>query len=142
MKITSPAFGQNEKIPEKFTCDGQNASPELGIDEIPNGTKTLVLLVEDPDAPSTFNHWVVFNISPARTIAENTVPGIEGVNSAKRHSYVGPCPPSGTHRYIFKVYALDTELNLSSNATKQDVEKAMKGHVLAQGQLVGLYSRK
>ncbi len=142
LHVSSPAFENNKLIPAKYTCDGDDVSPPLTIGSIPEGTKSLVLIVDDPDAPmGTWDHWVVWNIPPTRSIAEGTVPGTEGLNTYRRHSYGGPCPPSGTHRYFFKVYALDTVLSLSSNATKRDVEKAMPGHVLAKGEVIGLYRR-
>jgi Raf kinase inhibitor-like YbhB/YbcL family protein len=141
--LKSPAFENNKPIPVKYTCDGADVNPPLTIDGMPEETKTLVLIVDDPDAPmGTFDHWVVWNIPPTtRIIEENTVPGKEGLSSYRKHAYSGPCPPSGTHRYFFKVYALDTQLDLKLNSTKRDVEKAMKGHVLAEGELMGLYSR-
>jgi len=142
LHVSSPAFEYNALIPAKYTCDGDDVSPPLTISGIPEGTKSLVLIVDDPDAPmGTWDHWLVWNIPPTRSIAEDTVPGTEGVNTYRRHSYGGPCPPSGTHRYFFKVYALDTLLSLGSNATKRDVEKAMQDHVLAKGELIGLYRR-
>jgi len=132
-----------EHIPSKYTCDGYNVNPPLNIRGIPEGTKSLVLIVDDPDAPiGTWVHWVVWNIPPKEEIGEDSVPGTEGLNDFRKHSYGGPCPPSGTHRYFFKVYALDTKLDLKRNSRKRDVERAMKGHILAQGQLVGLYSRR
>jgi Raf kinase inhibitor-like YbhB/YbcL family protein len=136
-------FENNKPIPVKYTCDGANINPPLTIDEVPKETKTLVLIVDDPDAPmGTFNHWVVWNIPPTtRKIEENTVPGTEAISTSRKQAYGGPCPPYGTHRYFFKVYALDTQLYLKSNSTKRDVEKAMKGHILAEGELMGLYSR-
>jgi Raf kinase inhibitor-like YbhB/YbcL family protein len=143
LSVMSPTFENNQLIPAKYTCDGDNVNPPLAIDGVPEGTKTLALIVDDPDAPmGTWDHWIVWNI-PATTskIAENTVPGTEGMNDSKRRCYGGPCPPSGTHRYFFKVYALDVKLDLSSTARKRDVEKAMQGHVLAKGELVGLYRR-
>ncbi len=141
--VKSSAFENNKPIPVKYTCDGADVNPPLTIDGVPEETKTLVLIVDDPDAPmGTFDHWVVWNIPAAtRRIEENTVPGIEGMSSYRKHAYGGPCPPYGTHRYFFKVYALDTQLDLKLNSTKRDVEKAMKGHILAEGELVGLYSR-
>ncbi|MBS7622375.1 YbhB/YbcL family Raf kinase inhibitor-like protein [Candidatus Bathyarchaeota archaeon] len=142
LKITSSAFKSNGFIPKKYTCDGDDVNPPLSIEGLPRQAVSLVLIVDDPDAPrGTWVHWVVWNIPPVRVIQEDSVPGIEGVNDFQRHSYGGPCPPSGTHRYFFKVYALDTELQLSQNAGKRDVEKAMEGHILAMGELVGLYSR-
>lgn len=142
LSVSSPAFEHNALIPAKYTCDGEDVSPPLTVEGAPEETRSLVLVVDDPDAPmGTWDHWVVWNIPPTRSIAEDTVPGTEGLNTYRRHSYGGPCPPSGTHRYFFKVYALDIMLNLSSNATKRDVEKAMQGHVLAKGELIGLYRR-
>jgi len=143
MLVKSPAFENNKLIPVKYTCDGADVNPPLTIEGVPEETKTLVLIVDDPDAPmGTFDHWIVWNIpSTTREIEENTVPGTEGISSYRKHAYGGPCPPYGTHRYFFKVYALDARLDLKSNSTKKDVEKAMKGHILAEGELVGLYRR-
>jgi len=143
MLVRSPAFENNKLIPVKYTCDGADVNPPLTIEGVPEETKTLVLIVDDPDAPmGTFDHWIVWNIpSTTRKIEENTVPGTEGISSYRKHAYGGPCPPYGTHRYFFKVYALDARLDLKSNSTKKDVEKAMKGHILAEGELLGLYRR-
>ena len=142
LKITSTAFSEGGRIPMKYTCDGDNVNPPLTIEGIPANTKSLVLLVDDPDAPGgTWDHWVVWNIPPLTEILENSVPGVQGMNDSKRQRYSGPCPPPGTHRYFFKVYALDTMLNLNSSSTKQVVEGAMKGHILAKGELMGRYSR-
>jgi Raf kinase inhibitor-like YbhB/YbcL family protein len=142
--VKSSAFEKNTKIPSKYTCDGDDISPPLTFEGVPKEAKTLVLIVDDPDAPrGTFDHWVVWNI-PASTskIEENNAPvGIEGWNGAGKVGYFGPCPPSGTHRYFFKVYALDTSLSLGVNSRKKDVEKAFEGHVLAKGELIGLFSR-
>ena len=139
--VTSPSFGTNQKIPQKYTCDGDDINPELRIEQIPSEAKSFVLIVEDPDAPNgTFDHWIVFDIPIRNNIGENSIPGTEGLNSFGRHSYGGPCPPSGTHRYFFKVYALDAQLKLGSNTKKNDLHKAMQSHVLAEGELVGLYS--
>jgi len=141
--VRSQAFGQKQKIPSKYTCDGDDVNPPLKIEQLPSEAKSLVLIIDDPDAPSgTWDHWVVWNIPPTDKIEENAVPGIEGTNSFGKHSYGGPCPPSGTHRYYFKVYALDAELKLGSNSKKKDVEKAMQNHILAKGELIGLYSRE
>ncbi len=141
--VKSPVFEHNKPIPIKYSCDGDEVNPPITVEGLPVGATTIALVIDDPDAPrGTFDHWVVYNIPPASKIAENTVPGTEGVNSAGRQAYVGMCPPSGTHRYFFKVYALDTKLNLNPNATrKKDLEKAMQGHILARGELIGLYSR-
>ena len=143
LSIKSPAFKPNNLIPKKYTCDGENTNPPLTIEGTPKETKTLVLLMDDPDAPSgTFDHWVVWNIPPSTSkIGEHTVPGMEGLSSAREHGYHGPCPPSGTHRYFFKVYALDSELSLRAGSRKKDVEEAMQGHILAKGELIGLYHR-
>jgi len=145
MKLTSNAFQNNEKIPDKYTCKGENINPELAVKDIPAGTKSLALIMDDPDAPrGTWDHWILFNIKPTGTIKENSVPegASQGKNSAGKNEYSGPCPPSGTHRYIFKLYALDTELKIDENADKKAVENAMKGHILAETKLTGLYSKQ
>jgi Raf kinase inhibitor-like YbhB/YbcL family protein len=142
LTIRSPVFENNRLIPAKYTCDGEDVNPPLTIDGAPDETKSIVLVVDDPDAPmGTWDHWIVWNIPPMKKIEENTVPGTEGINDFRKHSYGGPCPPSGTHRYFFKVYALDAKLDLSSNSRKKHVEKTMQGHILAKGELVGLYRR-
>ena len=145
MKVTSSAFQQGANIPSKFSCDGPNTSPPLQISDVPTEAKSLVLIVDDPDAPSgLFTHWVVWNISPqATTIAEGSTPkGVQGTNDFGKSGYGGPCPPSGTHRYYFKVFALDRELDLPVGAKRSQLDSAMKGHVIAQGELMGRYSRK
>jgi len=143
LNITSPAFENNGFVPSKYTCDGADVNPPLKIKDVPKGTESLVLIVDDPDAPmGTWDHWIVWNIPPTVAIDEDSVPGIEGMNDFNRHSYGGPCPPSGTHRYFFKVYALDISLHLDSNVRKEDVERAMEGHILAEGEMVGRYSRR
>jgi Raf kinase inhibitor-like YbhB/YbcL family protein len=141
--VKSPAFENNKLIPARYTCDGDDVNPPLTIEDVPEGTKSLVLIVDDPDAPSgIWNHWVVWNIPPdARKIEENTVPGTEGISTSRKHNYGGPCPPYGTHRYFFKVYALDAKLDLTDNSKKKDVEEAMESHIFAEGELVGLYRR-
>ncbi|MCW4030477.1 MAG: YbhB/YbcL family Raf kinase inhibitor-like protein [Candidatus Bathyarchaeota archaeon] len=141
--VKSPAFENMQLIPKKYTCKGQDISPPLTMDGSPEGTKSLALIVDDPDAPrGTFDHWVVWNIPPADVIAENaTTLGTQGLNGMGLNGYTGPCPPSGTHRYFFKVYALDTTLTLSVKSSKRDLERAMSGHILAEGALVGLVSR-
>jgi len=136
-------FSNNENIPKKFTCDGQNISPPIEIENIPEGTKSLALIVDDPDAPGgMFVHWVTWNISPQKKIEENTAPGKQGTNDFPMQGYGGPCPPSGTHRYFFKVYALDSELDISSDSKKQDLEKAMQTHIIEKAELIGLYKRE
>jgi Raf kinase inhibitor-like YbhB/YbcL family protein len=141
--VKSPVFENNQLIPAKYTCDGDNVNPPLTIEGVPEGAKSLALIVDDPDCPTgTWNHWLVWNIPPTtRKIEENKVPGTEGISTYRKHAYGGPCPPSGTHRYFFKVYALDAKLDLTANSTKKDVERAMESHVLAEGELVGLYRR-
>lgn len=143
LSIKSPVFENGKPIPRKYSCDGNDINPPITFDGTPKETKSLVLIVDDPDAPmGTFDHWVAWNIPPSTTkIGENTVPGTEGLNSARQNRYIGPCPPSGTHRYFFKVYALDTELKLGTNSDKKDVERAMQGHVIAKGELMGTYRR-
>jgi Raf kinase inhibitor-like YbhB/YbcL family protein len=142
MKITSSAFQHNGMIPSKYTCQGQNINPELEITDIPENTKNLVLIVDDPDAPmGTWDHWVVFNIPVQEKIEEDSVPGKQAKNSWGRNDYGGPCPPSGTHRYFFKAYALDKNLDLDINANKKDVEKEMQDHILAQGELIGKFQK-
>ena len=144
MKIKS-VFSNNAKIPVKYTCDGEDVSPPLEISEIPNGTKTLAIISDDPDAPmGTWVHWVVWNIKvegKTLKIEEGQKIGIEGKNDFKNLGYGGPCPPSGTHRYFFKIYALDIDLDLVAGSTKAQLESAMKNHILAKIELVGLYSR-
>lgn len=143
MVITSPVFKNNEMIPRKYTCDGADVNPTLNIRGIPRKAESLVLIVDDPDAPmGTWDHWIVWNIPPEERIEENSVPGIEGLNDFRKHSYGGPCPPSGTHRYFFRVYALDAMLDLKPNSRKRDVERAMRGHILAQAEIIGLYRRR
>jgi Raf kinase inhibitor-like YbhB/YbcL family protein len=145
MKITSSAFQQGGNIPSKFTCDGSDTSPPLQITGVPSGAKSLVLIADDPDAPSgLFTHWLIWNI-PAQTssIAEGSAPkGLQGANDFGKSGYRGPCPPPGTHRYSFKIFALDRELELRSGAKRSQLDAAMKGHVIAQGELVGRYARK
>lgn len=141
--VTSPSFEKNRPIPVKYTCDGDNVNPPTRIEGLPEGTKSVVLIIDDPDAPmGTWDHWVVWDIPPTEMIEEDSVPGVEGINDFNKHSYGGPCPPSGTHRYFFKVYSVDVKLALNPNSRKRDVENAMMGHVLAKGELVGLYARK
>jgi Raf kinase inhibitor-like YbhB/YbcL family protein len=145
MKITSSAFQQGANIPSKFSCDGANTSPPLQFSDPPTEAKSLVLIVDDPDAPSgLFTHWAVWNISPQTiTIAEGSTPkGVQGTNDFGKSGYGGPCPPSGSHRYYFKIFALDRELDLPFGAKRGQLDAAMKGHVVAQGEVMGRYSRK
>jgi Raf kinase inhibitor-like YbhB/YbcL family protein len=143
MKLTSPEFENNQMMPARFTCEGQDVSPELVIEGIPAGARSLTLIMDDPDAPmGTWVHWVLYNIPVTGSIKENSAPGEAGMTDSGKAKYHGPCPPSGTHRYFFKIYALDAKLGLASEPSKEDVEAAMKGHILAQAELVGLYKRK
>ena len=145
MKITSSAFQEGANIPSKFTCDGADTSPPLQIADIPSQAKSLALIVDDPDAPGgLFTHWMVWNIPPQTSaVGEGSAPkGVRGTNDFGKSGYGGPCPPSGTHRYYFKIFALDRELDLPSGAKRGQVDAAMKGHVVAQGELMGRYSRK
>ena len=143
LAVKSKAFEAGKKIPKKYSCDDQAINPPLTISGTPQEAKTLALIMDDPDAPrGTFVHWVIWNIAPlTKEIPENSVPGTEGLNGAGETGYTGPCPPSGTHRYFFKIYALYQELNLSSRTRKQDLESAMQGDIIAKGELIGLYSR-
>lgn len=146
LRLTSPSFQHNEVIPAKFTCEGDDVNPEFRIDGVPSSAKSLVLIMDDPDAPArVWEHWTVINIPPATTaIAEDSVPtgATQLTNDFRKVEWGGPCPPPGkVHRYQFKLYALDTVLNLGPSSRKADVEKAMKGHVIEEAVLVGTYKR-
>jgi Raf kinase inhibitor-like YbhB/YbcL family protein len=150
MELTSSAFSEGAMIPNKYTCDGADVSPPLNWGALPAGTKSLALVCDDPDAPvGTWVHWVYYDI-PAETegLPENVATderpaqgGTQGINDFRKMGYGGPCPPGGTHRYYFKLYALDTTLNLSPGATKKQVLKAMENHIIGQTQLMGKYRR-
>lgn len=151
LSITSTAFKQGERIPSKYTCDGSDVSPGLEWSDVPEGTRSFTIIADDPDAPvGTWIHWVFYNITgETRTLSEAVPPDAnlpdgsrQGKNSWGRPGYGGPCPSGGTHRYFFKLYALDTVLELPSGVSKDDLLKAMKGHILAEAELMGLYSRK
>ena len=151
IKITSSAFEDGGLIPAKYTCDGADVSPPLQWDAVPEGTKSIAFICDDPDAPmGTWVHWVLFNLpSDAKELAENipteeTLPNgaKQGVNDFGRVGYGGPCPPGGTHRYFFKIYALDTEVGLQAGADKRRLLKTMEGHILGQDQLIGKYKRQ
>lgn len=143
LRITSPAFVEGETIPKKYTCDGENVSPPLEFFSLPENTASLVLLVDDPDAPmGAWNHWTIWNISPeALRIAENSVPdgAVLGTTTFGAPGYGGPCPPSGTHRYFFKLLALDKILDLPGGSDRNTLEKAMADHILAEASLMGKY---
>ena len=151
LPVTSSAFGEGEMIPAKYTADGANVSPPLAWNSIPEGTKSIALICDDPDAPmGTWIHWVMYNLPGDLTGLPENVPsgenpptgGKHGITDFGTYGYGGPAPPSGTHRYFFKIYARDSELALKGRVTKKDLLKAMEGHVLAQGQLMGKYSRR
>ncbi len=146
LRITSSAFAQKGAIPGRYTCDGQDMNPPLQIGNVPQGAQSLALIVDDPDAPvGNWVHWVVWNIPPhTREIRENGLPAgaVQGLNDWKRNRYGGPCPPSGVHRYFFRIYALDTTLNLAATTGKAALLRSMQGHVIAQGELMGTYRRR
>lgn len=142
MKLTSPAFKHNEDIPDHFTCMGEDVNPELVIDDIPAGTRSLVLTLLDPDSPfGTWIHWVVYDIKPARVIGEDRVPGTQGINTFKKLEYGGPCPAAGKHRYVFTIYALDMVLGLSEGIELDVLRREIDGHVLDSAELIGLYKK-
>jgi hypothetical protein len=145
VKIISSEFKNNEKIPSNYTCEGEDVNPPLEFVDVPEDAKSLALIVDDPDAPGkTWVHWVVFNIPPeTEEIDEDTVPddAILGRTDFGNKSYGGPCPPSGTHRYFFKLYALDAMLDLDSGASKQEVLDAMNGRIIEKAELVGIFAR-
>ena len=150
ISLTSNAFIEGAMIPQRYSCDGEDISPHLAWTDVPSGTRSLALICDDPDAPvGTWDHWVVYNIpadvhSLQEGIAEKAIldnGAVHGNNSWGRIGYGGPCPPSGTHRYFFKIFALDTLLDLKSGSTTSQLLEAMEGHILAQGQLMGRYQR-
>ena len=150
MDLISPAFGDGEMIPKKYTCDGADVSPPLEWSLVPSGTKSVALICDDPDAPmGTWVHWVYYDIPPeTKRLPESIAPekhtangGKQGINDFRKIGYGGPCPPGGTHRYFFKLYALDALLNLSPGATKKELLKAMEGHILGEAELMGKYKR-
>lgn len=151
ISLSSSAFGTMETIPAEFTCDGKDISPPLAWSGLPSGTKSVVLICDDPDAPvGTWVHWVCYNMPPSSTGLPQNIPktekipsgGLQGITDFKRVGYGGPCPPSGTHRYFFKLYALDRLLDLAAGKSKKEVEQAMKGHILGEAQLIGTYARQ
>ena len=142
IQVSSPAFEKNGKIPSKYTCDGENINPPLIISGYPKDTKSIALIMEDPDATNgTFYHWVMWNIQPGDSIMENSALGIQGKNSSNDVGYTGPCPPDGEHRYIFRVYALKEEIGLSEGATRDELMEAIKCKSLSSGQLTGTYKK-
>jgi len=150
IKITSTAFKDGEFIPKKYTCDGDNVSPPLEWSEVHKATLSIALICDDPDAPmGTWVHWVIFNISASVHKLNENIPlnkvledgAVQGNNDFRKIGYGGPCPPGGAHRYFFKIYALDKRIELTSGATKTELIKEMEGHILAEGKLMGKYSR-
>jgi len=148
MELKSKAFENNEKIPSKHTCDGENISPQLSVSGVPENAKSLVLIMDDPDAVKpagkVWDHWIVFNIPPeTKEIPESQEPqGIHGKGTSGNLNYRGPCPPDAEHKYFFKLYALDTTFGLPQGSEKKEVEEAMRGHIIEQTQLIGRYERQ
>ncbi len=143
LRVKSLAFSEGGRIPAKYTCEGLNTSPPLKVTDIPAGTRSLAIIVHDPDAPHPggVTHWVAWDLPLDGNIPGNFTGGGQGLNSDHKTGYMGMCPPTGTHRYYFKVYALDTRLQLGGNTGKAALEKAMQGHILAEGALMGRYSK-
>jgi Raf kinase inhibitor-like YbhB/YbcL family protein len=143
LTLSSPAFQNGDELPQKYTCDANEVNPELDIAGLPSGTESLALILEDPDAPDgTYTHWIVFNIDPATTnIAENSVPegAFEGSSSDQRATYMPPCPPEGSHKYIFKLFALDTMIEGNHELNGEALYSAMEGHILEQTELMTTY---
>ncbi len=142
IKVFSSAFESNSTIPRKYTCYGENINPPLEFANIPEETESLVLIMDDPDSPmNPFTHWIVWNIEPVAKIEEDSIPGIEGINNFRKIGYGGPCPSSGTHRYFFRVYALDRQLELKAGAGRKELESEMIGHIIGEGELMGKYGK-
>ena len=150
-ELTSTAFGAGDPIPRKYTCDGEDTSPPLQWSDPPEGTRRFALIADDPDAPmGTWVHWVLYNLPASVRALPEGVPmdadlpdgSRHGQNSWRRLGYGGPCPPGGTHRYFFKLYALDAQLDLAVGASKEELLQAMKGHILATTETMGLYTRQ
>lgn len=140
--ISSSAFENEGLIPSKYTCEGEGINPPLDVQNIPDGTQTLAIIVEDPDAPNgTYDHWLVWNVPPQSIIEEDRIPGISGKNGAGKTGYHGPCPPKGYHRYYFHVFALDSSLELPGGIDKKTLQAAMKPHILSKGTLMGRYKK-
>lgn len=149
MRLASSAFQEGGIIPSLYTCEGKNISPPLEISKVPSATKSLVLIMDDPDVPLSirpdgmYDHWILFNIAPHIHAIEANLPppGVHGKNTAGSNRYVGPCPPDREHRYFFKLYAIDKMLGLPEGVTKSEVEKAMQGHIIAECHLMGRYEK-
>jgi Raf kinase inhibitor-like YbhB/YbcL family protein len=144
MQVTSTAFEEGKMIPREYTCEGRNVSPPLTITHVPDKTVSFALVMDDPDAPGgTFDHWIVYNIPVKSTVLRaDTVPGVQGTNGRGNAKYTGPCPPKGIHHYHFKVYALDSKLNLKEGTSKDKLLEAMEGHILGSAELIGLYTNE
>lgn len=141
--INSTAFAQGGDIPRKYACDGDGLNPPLQIGNLPEGTQSVALIMDDPDAPSgLFTHWIEWNIPPGAAIAENSNPGISGTGTSGKTGYHPPCPPGGRHRYYFRLYALDAALDLPAGSNRDILENAMQQHIIAQGELMGYYEQK
>jgi len=143
LTVISSGFTEGAVIPIRYTCEGANVNPPLNITGAPDNTKSLALIMHDPDAPikGGFTHWVMWNIPVMTDIPEGYKEAVQGYNGAKKSGYTGPCPPTGTHHYYFRVYALDVTLSLPANTDKAGLEKAMKGHILAKGSIMGLFKK-
>jgi Raf kinase inhibitor-like YbhB/YbcL family protein len=142
ISVKSPAFDQGGQIPKKYSCEGENINPPLEISGFPGHTQSLALILEDPDAvKGIFYHWVVWNIPPTESISENSSPGITGSNSSGTEEYTGPCPPTGSHRYYFRIFALDTLLDISAGSDKNTLEEAMQGHQLSTGEIMAHFRK-
>ncbi len=142
LTISCNAFLEGQHIPSRFTCDGEDISPQLEIGNIPEGTQSLALIVDDPDAPNgTWTHWLMWDMPVLHTIMEGEAPGIQGKNDFGNNNYGGPCPPNGTHRYYFRVYALSKKLGLPEGASKEELLKAMEPNLLAKAELMGKFNR-
>jgi Raf kinase inhibitor-like YbhB/YbcL family protein len=142
LQVSSPSFTDNANIPMKFTCEGEGINPAISVKGIPPEAKSLALIVEDPDAPNgTVTHWIAWDMEPTGDIAEKSTAGTQGKNTRNNNGYMGPCPPTGTHHYHFKVYALDKKIGLPEGSTKEQLENEMKDHILASGELIGLYKK-
>jgi Raf kinase inhibitor-like YbhB/YbcL family protein len=142
LQVSSPSFNNNDYIPAKFSCEGDNTSPAINVQNIPPKTVSLAIVVEDPDAPQgTVTHWVAWNIDPSGKISEKDKEGVPGKNTRGKNEYMGPCPPSGVHHYHFTVYALDAKMDLPEGSSKEELRASMQNHIIGQGELIGLYQK-
>jgi Raf kinase inhibitor-like YbhB/YbcL family protein len=142
IKVFTSAFESNDTIPRKYTCNAENINPPLEFRGISEKAESLVLIMDDPDAPmKVFTHWIVWNIVPIAKINEDSIPGVEGINDFRKIGYGGPCPPLGIHRYFFRAYALDKQLGLKAGTSRKELEREMIGHIIAEGEFMGKYSK-